>query len=108
MDCLLEGNQRSVKRLRYGLLRGSAGGYRYCLPQRRLRSVPGRQKFGRNAHPAQPVAEGIPGDQIGGIVERIVAEYKEKGHPNERFHKFSNALELFKASVMWMRQSLLK
>ncbi|PYY29417.1 precorrin-3B C(17)-methyltransferase [Paenibacillus illinoisensis] len=48
----------------------------------------GGKKFGRNAHPAQPVAEGIPGDQIGGIVERIVAEYKEKGHPNERFHKF--------------------
>ncbi|MGF9699652.1 precorrin-3B C(17)-methyltransferase [Paenibacillus sp. MABNR03] len=48
----------------------------------------GGKKFGRNAHPAQPVAEGIPGDQIGEIVERIVAEYKEKGHPNERFHKF--------------------
>ncbi|WP_336762658.1 precorrin-3B C(17)-methyltransferase [Paenibacillus sp. USHLN196] len=48
----------------------------------------GGKKFGRNAHPAQPVAEGIPGDQIGGIVERIVADYKEKGHPNERFHKF--------------------
>ncbi|PAD30279.1 precorrin-3B C(17)-methyltransferase [Paenibacillus sp. 7523-1] len=48
----------------------------------------GGKKFGRNAHPAQPVAEGIPGDQIGGVVERIVAEYKEKGHPNERFHKF--------------------
>lgn len=48
----------------------------------------GGKKFGRNAHPAQPVAEGIPGDEIGGIVERIVAEYKEKGHPNERFHKF--------------------
>ena len=48
----------------------------------------GGKKFGRNAHPAQPVAEGIPGDQIGGIVEQIVAEYKEKGHPNERFHKF--------------------
>lgn len=48
----------------------------------------GGKKFGRNAHPAQPVAEGIPGDEIGGIVERIVAEYKAKGHPNERFHKF--------------------
>lgn len=48
----------------------------------------GGKKFGRNAHPAQPVAEGITGDEIGGIVERIVAEYREKGHPNERFHKF--------------------
>lgn len=48
----------------------------------------GGKKFGRNAHPAQPVAEGITGDEIGGIVERIVSEYREKGHPNERFHKF--------------------
>ncbi|MGW9527784.1 precorrin-3B C(17)-methyltransferase [Paenibacillus terrae] len=48
----------------------------------------GGKKFGRNAHAAQPVAEGIPGDQITDIVEHIIAEYKEKGHPNERFHKF--------------------
>ncbi|NEU24945.1 precorrin-3B C(17)-methyltransferase [Paenibacillus polymyxa] len=48
----------------------------------------GGKKFGRNAHAAQPVAEGIPGDQITDIVENIIAEYKEKGHPNERFHKF--------------------
>lgn len=48
----------------------------------------GGKKFGRNAHAAQPVAEGIRGDQITDIVENIIAEYKEKGHPNERFHKF--------------------
>ncbi|MCC3379354.1 precorrin-3B C(17)-methyltransferase [Paenibacillus farraposensis] len=48
----------------------------------------GGKKFGRNAHAAQPVAEGIPGEQITDIVENIIAEYKEKGHPNERFHKF--------------------
>ncbi|MFB5266822.1 precorrin-3B C(17)-methyltransferase [Paenibacillus enshidis] len=48
----------------------------------------GGKKFGRNAHPAQPVAEGIPADQIADIVEGIVSEFKEKGHPNERFHKF--------------------
>ncbi|AOK90271.1 precorrin-3B C(17)-methyltransferase [Paenibacillus polymyxa] len=48
----------------------------------------GGKKFGRNAHAAQPVAEGIPGDQITDIVENVIAEYKEKGHPNERFHKF--------------------
>ncbi|MDQ0494182.1 precorrin-3B C(17)-methyltransferase [Paenibacillus brasilensis] len=48
----------------------------------------GGKKFGRNAHAAQPVAEGIPGEQITDIVEHIIAEYKEKGHPNERFHKF--------------------
>ncbi|WP_068497485.1 precorrin-3B C(17)-methyltransferase [Paenibacillus kribbensis] len=48
----------------------------------------GGKKFGRNAHAAQPVAEGIPGEQITDIVENVIAEYKEKGHPNERFHKF--------------------
>ncbi|MCP3794983.1 precorrin-3B C(17)-methyltransferase [Paenibacillus sp. CH40] len=48
----------------------------------------GGKKFGRNAHAAQPVAEGIPSDQITDIVENVIAEYKEKGHPNERFHKF--------------------
>jgi precorrin-3B C17-methyltransferase len=48
----------------------------------------GGKKFGRNAHPAQPVAEGLPAAQIADIVEGIVAEFKEKGHPNERFHKF--------------------
>ncbi|KAF6634722.1 precorrin-3B C(17)-methyltransferase [Paenibacillus sp. EKM208P] len=48
----------------------------------------GGKKFGRNAHAAQPVAEGIPGDQITDIVENVIAEYKGKGHPNERFHKF--------------------
>ncbi|MFB5674827.1 precorrin-3B C(17)-methyltransferase [Paenibacillus terreus] len=48
----------------------------------------GGKKFGRNAHPAQPVAEGLPADRIADIVEGIVAEFKEKGHPNERFHKF--------------------
>lgn len=48
----------------------------------------GGKKFGRNAHAAQPVAEGIPGEQITDIVENVIAEYKAKGHPNERFHKF--------------------
>lgn len=48
----------------------------------------GGKKFGRNAHPAQSVAEGLSEEQIAAVVEQVVAEYKEKGHPNERFHKF--------------------
>ncbi|MEH7355955.1 precorrin-3B C(17)-methyltransferase [Neobacillus drentensis] len=48
----------------------------------------GAKTAGRNAHPGQIVAEGIAPDQIVGFVERIIDEYKEKGHPNERFHKF--------------------
>lgn len=48
----------------------------------------GGKTIGRNAHSGQIVAEGIAADEIVGLVERIVQEYKEKGHPNERFHKF--------------------
>jgi precorrin-3B C17-methyltransferase len=48
----------------------------------------GGKTVGRNAHPAQPVAEGIEPDQLVGTIERIVHQYIGKGHPNERFHKF--------------------
>lgn len=48
----------------------------------------GGKKIGRNAHPAQLVAEGIPAEQIVPTVERIFHQYVEQGHPNERFHKF--------------------
>lgn len=48
----------------------------------------GAKTAGRNAHAGQIVAEGIAPDQIVGIVEKIVQEYKEKGYPNERFYKF--------------------
>jgi cobalt-factor III methyltransferase len=48
----------------------------------------GAKTAGRNAHSGQIVAEGIAPDQIVGFVKRIIVEYKEKGHPNERFHKF--------------------
>jgi precorrin-3B C17-methyltransferase len=48
----------------------------------------GGKTIGRNAHSGQIVAEGIAAEEIVGLVERIVQEYKEKGHPNERFHKF--------------------
>ncbi|ASS77263.1 precorrin-3B C(17)-methyltransferase [Tumebacillus algifaecis] len=48
----------------------------------------GGKTIGRNAHPAQPVAEGISADELVDTVGRVLAEYKEKGHPDERFHKF--------------------
>ncbi|WP_066048944.1 precorrin-3B C(17)-methyltransferase [Robertmurraya korlensis] len=48
----------------------------------------GGKTIGRNAHSGQIVAEGISPDEIVELVDRIVQEYKEKGHPNERFHKF--------------------
>ncbi|MFB9327621.1 precorrin-3B C(17)-methyltransferase [Paenibacillus aurantiacus] len=48
----------------------------------------GGKTVGRNAHAAQPVAEGIEPDALVPTVERIVARFREEGHPNERFHKF--------------------
>ncbi|PLT33176.1 precorrin-3B C(17)-methyltransferase [Bacillus sp. V5-8f] len=48
----------------------------------------GAKTAGRNAHAGQFVAEGIAPDQIVGVIEGIIQEYKDKGHPNERFHKF--------------------
>lgn len=48
----------------------------------------GGKTVGRNAHAAQPVAEGIDPQDIVGIIERIVDRYINEGHPNERFHKF--------------------
>ncbi len=48
----------------------------------------GGKTVGRNAHTAQPVAEGIEPEDIVGVIERIVDRYTHEGHPNERFHKF--------------------
>jgi precorrin-3B C17-methyltransferase len=48
----------------------------------------GAKTVGRTAHAGQPVAEGIEPDKIVEIIENIVYEYKEKGHPNERFFKY--------------------
>ncbi|AJY76932.1 precorrin-3B C(17)-methyltransferase [Paenibacillus beijingensis] len=48
----------------------------------------GGKTIGRNAHAAQPVAEGISAEEIVPTVERIFRQYAEQGHPNERFHKF--------------------
>ncbi|MGZ0085788.1 precorrin-3B C(17)-methyltransferase [Caldibacillus thermoamylovorans] len=48
----------------------------------------GGKTVGRNAHPGQLVAEGIPKEEIITVIADIIEHYKEYGHPNERFHKF--------------------
>ncbi|MGO4276306.1 precorrin-3B C(17)-methyltransferase, partial [Paenibacillus sp. TAF58] len=48
----------------------------------------GGKTVGRNAHAAQPVAEGIEPEELVDLVGRIVERYQKEGHPNERFHKF--------------------
>ncbi|MFN0226243.1 precorrin-3B C(17)-methyltransferase, partial [Paenibacillus sp. KR2-11] len=48
----------------------------------------GGKTVGRNAHPGVPVAEGIEPDRLLETIERIVHGYADKGHPNERFHKY--------------------
>ncbi|WP_078412780.1 precorrin-3B C(17)-methyltransferase [Priestia abyssalis] len=48
----------------------------------------GAKTVGRTAHAGQPVVEGIEPENIVKVIENIVNEYKEKGHPNERFYKF--------------------
>ncbi|SEB13660.1 precorrin-3B C17-methyltransferase [Thalassobacillus cyri] len=48
----------------------------------------GAKTVGRTAHPGQPVAEGIEPDKIVDLLEKIIQEFKEKGHPNEKFYKF--------------------
>lgn len=52
----------------------------------------GGKAIGRNAHPAQRVAEGIAADELVDTIGRILTEYKEKGYADERFHKFFKRL----------------
>ncbi|MBU8907807.1 precorrin-3B C(17)-methyltransferase [Desertibacillus haloalkaliphilus] len=48
----------------------------------------GAKRTGRNAHVAQLVAEGVEPDQIVETVVAVVEQFRERGLPNERFHKF--------------------
>ncbi|OCA85196.1 precorrin-3B C(17)-methyltransferase [Pseudobacillus wudalianchiensis] len=48
----------------------------------------GAKTVGRTAHAGQPVAEGVEPEALVPLLEEIIAEYKEKGHPNERFFKY--------------------
>lgn len=48
----------------------------------------GAKTVGRTAHAGQPVAEGVEPEALVPLLEEIIAGYKEKGHPNERFFKY--------------------
>ncbi|MFC4770236.1 precorrin-3B C(17)-methyltransferase [Effusibacillus consociatus] len=48
----------------------------------------GGKRGGCAPHPGQKVAEGIPPEEVVGMVREIVEEYKRNAHPKERFHKF--------------------
>ncbi|MDF2959438.1 MAG: cobalt-precorrin-3B C(17)-methyltransferase [Paenibacillus sp.] len=89
------GGIRVPKELRIGL--NGCGMACYGAVQEDIGIVYRKEKFdlflggktvGRNAHPAQPVAEGIEPGRLVETIERIVQRYIGEGHPNERFHKF--------------------
>lgn len=48
----------------------------------------GAKPVGRTAHAAQPVAEGIEPDQLMPLLTKIIEEYKQNAHPNERLFKY--------------------
>lgn len=48
----------------------------------------GSKPVGRTAHAAQPVAEGIEPENLLPLLTRIINEYKENAHPNERLFKY--------------------
>ena len=48
----------------------------------------GAKVVSRTAHPGVYAAEGIPPEKVVPMLTRIVEEYRESGHPNERFFKY--------------------
>lgn len=48
----------------------------------------GAKPVGRTAHAAQPVVEGLEPEQLVPLITRIIDEYKENAHPNERLFKY--------------------
>ncbi|MBS4190788.1 precorrin-3B C(17)-methyltransferase [Bacillus sp. FJAT-49705] len=48
----------------------------------------GAKPVGRTAHAAQPVAEGLEPDQLIPLLTKIIEEYKQNAHPNERLFKY--------------------
>ncbi len=53
----------------------------------------GAKPVGRTAHAAQPVAEGIEPDQLLPLLTKIIEEYKQNAHPNERLFKYFNRVK---------------
>ncbi|MDE5412168.1 precorrin-3B C(17)-methyltransferase [Alkalihalobacterium chitinilyticum] len=54
----------------------------------------GAKTTGRNAHVGQLVAEGLEGGKLVDLVVRIIEDYKDRGLPNERFHKFFKRVQV--------------
>lgn len=48
----------------------------------------GAKPVGRTAHAGQPIAEGIEPEDLIPLVTRIIEEYEQNAHPNERFFKY--------------------
>lgn len=48
----------------------------------------GAKPVGRTAHAAQPVVEGLEPEELLPLLEKIIYEYKENAHPNERLFKY--------------------
>lgn len=48
----------------------------------------GAKPVGRTAHPGQLIEEGLEADQLVDLIEKIIEEYKEHAHPNERLFKY--------------------
>lgn len=53
----------------------------------------GAKVVSRTAHPGMYAAEGIPPEKIVPMLTRIVEDYQQSGHPNERFFKFFKRVE---------------
>jgi precorrin-3B C17-methyltransferase len=48
----------------------------------------GAKTVGRTAHPGQLIEEGLEADKLLDLLEKILTEYKENAHPNERLFKY--------------------
>ncbi|MFF5995684.1 precorrin-3B C(17)-methyltransferase [Lysinibacillus sp. KU-BSD001] len=48
----------------------------------------GAKPVGRTAHAAQPVAEGLEPEELVPLLTKIIEEYKQHAHPNERLFKY--------------------
>ncbi|WP_431030512.1 precorrin-3B C(17)-methyltransferase [Lysinibacillus sp. LZ02] len=48
----------------------------------------GAKPVGRTAHAAQPVAEGLEPEELLPLLTKIIEEYKQHAHPNERLFKY--------------------
>lgn len=48
----------------------------------------GAKPVGRTAHPGQLIEEGLEAEKLVELIEKLIVEYKENAHPNERLFKY--------------------